>query len=310
MSRSVRPVHEHTFVYRKEKEQAEARVLRAQGESLGKIARALGVSKSSVSVWVRDVPVPVPEAPPPKPVCTHAGESYRRCARCEQRLPECAFNRYREGRQAWCRECFRAYFRARGQGHRDHCAANTRARVKLLRDCVFGHLRTHPCVDCGISDLVVLEFDHVGEKAFDIAAATGAGKPVPAVLAEMRRCEVVCCNCHRIRTYLRGAYWRTTPALRKPTNRPRERNESFVRDTLLASGCTDCGERRLEVLEFDHRGEKNANVSRLMAWNAALDRLKAEVALCDVVCANCHRKRTAKRAGWARFGWAAGGGLQ
>ena len=36
-------------------EQAEARRLRAEGQTLAEIAAALGVSKSSVSLWVRDV---------------------------------------------------------------------------------------------------------------------------------------------------------------------------------------------------------------------------------------------------------------
>ncbi|WP_037610951.1 hypothetical protein [Streptacidiphilus rugosus] len=42
----------------KHREQAEARRLRAEGRSLDEIAAALGVSKSSASVWVRDVPRP------------------------------------------------------------------------------------------------------------------------------------------------------------------------------------------------------------------------------------------------------------
>jgi transposase len=40
----------------KVKEQAKARRLRAQNHTLADIAKALGVSKSSVSLWVRDVP--------------------------------------------------------------------------------------------------------------------------------------------------------------------------------------------------------------------------------------------------------------
>jgi hypothetical protein len=40
----------------KVKEQAKARALRAQNRTLADIAKALGVSKSSVSIWVRDVP--------------------------------------------------------------------------------------------------------------------------------------------------------------------------------------------------------------------------------------------------------------
>jgi hypothetical protein len=33
------------------------------------------------------------------------------------------------------------------------------------------YFRTHPCVDCGERDPVVLEFDHLGEKSFNIGQA-------------------------------------------------------------------------------------------------------------------------------------------
>jgi hypothetical protein len=30
-------------------------------------------------------------------------------------------------------------------------------------------------------------------------------------------------------------------------------------------------------------------------------RLAAEIGKCDIVCANCHRMRTARRAGWSEY---------
>src|SRR5260370_7957277 len=67
----------------KVKEQERARALRAQKHTLADIARTLGVSKSSVSLWVRDVPytptLRLPRAhrrphppPPPHPPHPHA----------------------------------------------------------------------------------------------------------------------------------------------------------------------------------------------------------------------------------------------
>jgi hypothetical protein len=63
--------------------------------------------------------------------------------------------------------------------------------------------------------------------------------------------------------------------------------------------CIDCGEIDPLVLEFDHLGDKNFNIAhglRDRNWQTVLD----EIAKCDVVCANCHRRRTALRAGFAR----------
>ena len=59
-------------------------------------------------------------------------------------------------------------------------------------------------------------------------------------------------------------------------------------------GCVDCGyNAHPAALDFDHRdgSEKKGNVSRMVS----LDRVKAEIAKCDVRCANCHRIKTYER---------------
>jgi hypothetical protein len=66
---------------------------------------------------------------------------------------------------------------------------------------------------------------------------------------------------------------------------------------IMKCGCVDCGEKNPIVLEFDHRdpNQKIANVGKLRYGSTK--QLKEELAKCDVVCANCHRKRTAKMFG-------------
>lgn len=70
---------------------------------------------------------------------------------------------------------------------------------------------------------------------------------------------------------------------------------TIVSDLLKRSCCTDCGESDPIVLEFDHvRGEKYLCVSKMVADGYALARIEDEIAKCDIVCANCHRRRTAR----------------
>ena len=59
--------------------------------------------------------------------------------------------------------------------------------------------------------------------------------------------------------------------------------------------CLDCSQRfPPECMDFDHvRGEKFAGVGRMGHVN--LERIRLEIAKCEVVCANCHRTRTKKR---------------
>lgn len=68
-------------------------------------------------------------------------------------------------------------------------------KVALLKDT--------PCVDCGKNfPPVAMDFDHVqGGKVSTIARMRSV--TWPSVLEELLKCELVCANCHRIRTYLR-----------------------------------------------------------------------------------------------------------
>lgn len=64
-------------------------------------------------------------------------------------------------------------------------------------------LKTGPCVDCGgLFPPECMDFDHRADKAFTISKT-----PVPAdrLMAEVAKCDLVCANCHRLRTFDRGA---------------------------------------------------------------------------------------------------------
>lgn len=57
--------------------------------------------------------------------------------------------------------------------------------------------------------------------------------------------------------------------------------------------CMDCGlSYPSYVMDFDHRGNKIADVSDLVESSHSLKRITTEIEKCDVVCSNCHRLRT------------------
>lgn len=52
-----------------------------------------------------------------------------------------------------------------------------------------------------------MDFDHIeGKKKFNIGAAANAGRSRVSIQKEMKKCEVVCANCHRVRTWSRRMY--------------------------------------------------------------------------------------------------------
>jgi hypothetical protein len=84
---------------------------------------------------------------------------------------------------------------------------------KIYREfkAALDELRSQPCMDCrGVFPPYVMEFDHArGKKRFNMGKANGL-LTNPVVVAELAKCDVVCANCHRIRTWKRS------------TERPRE----------------------------------------------------------------------------------------
>lgn len=76
-------------------------------------------------------------------------------------------------------------------------------------------------------------------------------------------------------------------------------NADYVDTYLETHPCVDCGETDAIVLEFDHvRGKKQGNIADMVRRGMSRKRIEAEIAKCEVRCANCHRRVTAKRAGW------------
>jgi hypothetical protein len=57
------------------------------------------------------------------------------------------------------------------------------------------------CIDCGVKDIRILEFDHVrGEKIDGVITLASNLSSILKIKEEIRKCEIRCCNCHRIKT--------------------------------------------------------------------------------------------------------------
>lgn len=110
-----------------------------------------------------------------------------------------------------------------------------------------------------------------------------------------------CLPCQRL--YSCGHYHRNSLKhnLRRQENQRRYkiRNRKFLTDFLTAKSCIDCGVTDPIVLEFDHvRGVKKGDIATLVGRAFSLERIKEEMAKCEVRCANCHRRRTAAQLRW------------
>jgi hypothetical protein len=70
---------------------------------------------------------------------------------------------------------------------------------------VRSYLMTHPCVDCGEADPIVLDFDHrpSSKKIKNISRLSVHGRSIKAIQSEIDKCDVRCANCHRRMTHKR-----------------------------------------------------------------------------------------------------------
>ena len=138
----------------------------------------------------------------------------RRCGRCGEEKAEARFNWRREARgqrDSMCRDCRAAYHREHYLRNKERYIAQARERKQALAlqrtQYLLAYFEEHPCADCGEDDPRVLEFDHLGDKSFNIGQAL-AYRSWSSILAEIAKCDVVCANCHRRRTARRGGYLR------------------------------------------------------------------------------------------------------
>ena len=80
----------------------------------------------------------------------------------------------------------------------------------------------------------------------------------------------------------------------------REVARQYAWDYLSTHPCIGCGEDNPVVLEFHHRSDKDMAVGYMVSAGFSIARIQQEIDKCDVLCANCHRKLTAKERGWYR----------
>lgn len=138
----------------------------------------------------------------------------KRCSRCQSQKPVEDFNwkRIARGqRDSYCRPCRAAYkqehYARNKQRYNDNAARwNKREFAKRL-NWIVQYLEEHPCVDCGETDVSVLEFDHGSDKLFDITYGFRFLK-WETVLEEIEKCDVRCANCHRKKTAAIGGFTR------------------------------------------------------------------------------------------------------
>lgn len=135
------------------------------------------------------------------------------CPKCDQTKSPGEFNKgaKKHGTQTYCRECQKEYEKTYWHSRKDrHPKWHKKKQERKWNYTRFliEYLLKNPCVDCGESDPLVLQFDHIrGEKKFNISEAVGESFSLERIKAEIEKCEIRCANCHTIKTAYENGYW-------------------------------------------------------------------------------------------------------
>lgn len=103
-------------------------------------------------------------------------------------------------------------------GYRWLCKeCDNRTRLKRLAkkrniaiDWLVEYLKDKKCVNekCGTSDPRVLQFDHLRDKEYEVHYMVSRGFAVEEIQKEIEKCQILCANCHSIKSAKHGKYWR------------------------------------------------------------------------------------------------------
>ena len=106
-------------------------------------------------------------------------------------------------------QCSKKYHQDRyhnDRGYKKNMQEKKAVYRNSIRQFIWSYLSEHPCVDCGETDIDLLEFDHVrGTKIFSIGNRQNRAG-LPTIKKEIAKCDVRCANCHRKVTLSRAGY--------------------------------------------------------------------------------------------------------
>ncbi len=136
-------------------------------------------------------------------VCTHCKK--------EKSESEFFFKVKKTGKlQTNCKACYAIKRASYMKQHYEKYGDTYRRRARERKKIIKGHLQRKlvlylsdkACEECGISDIRVLDFDHIDPsiKSFGIARGITTGYSWAKIIDEIQKCKILCSNCHRIRT--------------------------------------------------------------------------------------------------------------
>lgn len=130
----------------------------------------------------------------------------KKCYKCQQEKSLECFSKNTaksDGLSSQCKECHQQLRKQHYEKNKCKILKQVKKKKEKYHDW-FISLKNKPCVDCGKQyPHYVMDFDHLRDKEFGLSKTLNYCWGKERVLREISKCELVCANCHRERTYKR-----------------------------------------------------------------------------------------------------------
>lgn len=111
----------------------------------------------------------------------------------------------KDGHTNCCKECRKVVHKEHYEANKQAYKNSARDRQKQLKLEIDEIKAKTACADCGKNyHPIQMDFDHVSSNKDENVSLLVRSGSRNKVLAEIEKCEIVCANCHRMRTFLRG----------------------------------------------------------------------------------------------------------
>ena len=120
------------------------------------------------------------------------------CSKCKI---DRKLNEFSKRKKGYCLPCNRKYQRFHYLTHKTRYRRQRTERKLAIKELI-NLEKSKPCTDCRKKyPYCVMDFDHKSDKKFNVSQGLVEGYSWERIKKEIDKCELVCANCHRIRTF-------------------------------------------------------------------------------------------------------------
>lgn len=134
------------------------------------------------------------------------------CTMCFLEKPYNCFNKKRDYLSSYCKDCNIENLKKHYIENKNKYKDRNLNRKNKINEFIRSQKEWKSCMDCGwIFHYSAMDFDHLRDKNFHISKSSALWFSIEKIKEEIDKCELVCSNCHRVRTFNRQNNCGSTP---------------------------------------------------------------------------------------------------